>query len=325
MTTFAELQVAPSDETLGRLADALAPGGRIDTVERLAGGLDAGMHAFLLSTPAGEERRLVLRRYVARGTQDQGEAVRRDYQTLGALEALGVSAPRPVLLDADGAISGRPALVMTRLEGAPRLAPPVLDGWVDELAGALARLHRAPISGVDLSFLEGPEARLNRMLTWAARHVRDVGEGGTPHPDGPALLEALQRWRPRLRTMRPALTHGDYWAGNTLWQGDRLTAIIDWDGAAVGYPGMDVGYARMDLAITAGGEAPALFLRAYERAAGGAVPQLAVWDLLGAARALPDPARWLPGYLDLEGTGLTAAIARERLRAFIADGLRRAG
>jgi hypothetical protein len=31
---------------------------------------------------------------------------------------------------------------------------------------------------------------------------------------------------------RIGLVHGDLWHGNTLWDGDRLTAVLDWDCAA---------------------------------------------------------------------------------------------
>jgi aminoglycoside phosphotransferase (APT) family kinase protein len=134
---------------------------------------------------------------------------------------------------------------------------------------------------------------------------------------------ALLRRRPRLRRLPPVLRHDDFWAGNTLWLRDRLIAVVDWDDGAVGYPGADVGYCRMDLAMLAGPETVDPFLHAYEAAAGRGVPDLAYWDLLGAARALPDPVKWLPGYHDLGRTDITPELMRDRLRAFVRDALAR--
>jgi aminoglycoside phosphotransferase (APT) family kinase protein len=123
--------------------------------------------------------------------------------------------------------------------------------------------------------------------------------------------------------MTPVLCHGDYWAGNTLWQTGTMTAIVDWDDARQGYPGLDVGYCRMDLAMQHDVSVANEFLSAYESAAGMRVPQLAVWDLLGASVAMPDPERWLPGFHELGRTDLTTEMVRERLTAFIDDALMR--
>jgi hypothetical protein len=47
---------------------------------------------------------------------------------------------------------------------------------------------------------------------------------------------------------RPGLVHGDLWHGNTLWDGGRLTAVLDWDCAGVGPAGIDLGSLRCDAA-----------------------------------------------------------------------------
>ena len=319
----------PSPAALAQLCDAVAPGSRPANVRRLRGGLDAAMHTVDLVDPGGARRRLVVRRPLEHRPGRATAMTLRSWQTLRALEALGVPAPRPVWLDLDGAIFGTPAFVMTRLPGRGLLRPHDLEAWTRQLAEALAALHRALPAGrqigiagrFDLSFLAGPEERLEEEFCWAMQRTEDAAA----HADNAAVRATLQRWRPRLRRMTPVLTHGDYWAGNTLWRRGRLTGVVDWDMAAIGYPGLDVGYCRMDLAMLVGPQAAALFLRAYEAAAGWHIPQLFIWDLLGAARALPDPERWLPCYYDLGRTEITANDMRSRLHAFIADALARAG
>ncbi|MBK0296215.1 phosphotransferase, partial [Bacillus sp. S34] len=45
------------------------------------------------------------------------------------------------------------------------------------------------------------------------------------------------------------LTHGDLWSGNTLWEGDRLTGIVDWSGAMSAPRGVDIAWCRQDLVL----------------------------------------------------------------------------
>lgn len=307
---------APAPALLARVAAEIAPGSRAVGVRRLPGGLSASMHSFTLIQPDGARRRLVLRRYATEGSRDLAAEATRAWRTLGALQTLGIAAPLPVWQNLTGSLFGVPALVMSRVPGVSTLAPADRPAWVRGMAHTLATLHRAPLDRVDLSFLEGPAPYLARQFRWAFHHTATDA-----HPDAAAIREALTRWQPRMRKMAPALTHNDFWAGNVLWARGRLTAIVDWDGAAIAYPGLDVGYARMDLNNLDGPEWADLFLHEYEAAAGWRIPQLPVWDLLGAARALPDPERWLPGYWDLGRTDVTPEVMHPRLRTFIAAAL----
>jgi aminoglycoside phosphotransferase (APT) family kinase protein len=310
---------APLTRTLARLAGTLAPGSRVTGVRRLRGGLDAAMHTFTLAGPEGP-RRLVLRRFRQWGREPAAEIAGRTYRTLDALAALDVAAPRPVWLDAAGEWFGTPALVMTREPGRAWMNPTDLTPWLEQFAGALARLHQLRLDGVDLRFLHTPEEQTARLFTWMERHT-----AGDRHPDCEIVRETLRDWRARLRPAPTVLHHGDYWAGNTLWSRGRLTAIVDWDGATLGYPGMDVGYARMDLSVFRGLAVGDAFLAAYEAEAGGRIPQLAVWELLGAARALPDPERWLSAYASIDGPPVSPRELHARLHAFITGALARAG
>jgi aminoglycoside phosphotransferase (APT) family kinase protein len=319
MDWLGNLRRAPSRDQLARLCDAIAPGSRAANVRRLPGGLGAGMHRVDLTAPDGVRQRLVLRRYPPMALADDQHLPVRGWRTLRLLEELGISAPRPVWFDDEGAVFGTPAIVMTYLPGRSLVAPRDVDGWLARLAGALAQIHRARIDGLDVSFLPGPNDAQERMFTHMAKD--------TSFADDPLRVQvyaALRRWRPRLRRMTLVLQHDDYWAGNTLWLRNRLVAVIDWDSAALGYPGADVGYCRMDLAMLIGPEAADPFLQAYEKQAGWHVPQLFYWDLLGAAHALlDDPLRWLPGYHDLGRTDITPELMVARLHAFVRDALAR--
>lgn len=309
----------PGSAAQAQMAESIAPGSRITALARLGGGLGAATHRFVLVTPEGEPRRMVLRRYPRLALEEDPAIAERSWQTLQALARYAVAAPSPVWADLDGAVFGTAAYVMTDMPGDSNLCPWDEARWIRGLAGGLAALHRVRFDASDLSFVLQPDASLDHAFDQAAR------EPVRSHPLGDRIQQALAGWRPRLRKMVPVLCHGDYWAGNTLWLNGAMTAIVDWDEAKVGYPGMDVGYCRMDLAMQRGQPAADDFLTAYEAAAGMRVPHLHVWDLLGATAAMPDPERWLPGFHELGRTDLTPELVRERLSSFADDALRRSG
>src|SRR5207237_1284407 len=63
------------------------------------------------------------------------------------------------------------------------------------------------------------------------------------------VADALRVAAPAQRSNGAVLSHHDFWFGNTLWSGERLTGLVDWDGARIDDPGFDVGSSR----DTAGG------------------------------------------------------------------------
>lgn len=308
----------PPSDLLNRVCSMILPGSHAERVRRLRGGIDAGMHAFDLVEPSGARRVLVLRRYREQLAARDPRVAERAWRTLLALQQLGLHAPRPVWFDGGGTVFGMPAYVMSYVPGRGNLSPRDERGWLRQLAEALAALHRTIIDGLDLSFLPSIDERLDKVLSPAGVARRAA------HPDNTAMTETLRRWRPRLAPAPRVLSHGDFWAGNTLWRRGRLTAVIDWDDATIAPAGYDVGYFRTDIALLAGPHAPDLFLHCYEEASGIRVSQLFFWDLLGATHALPDPARWVAGYHDLGRMDLSVDLVRARLRAFIAGALARA-
>lgn len=86
-----------------------------------------------------------------------------------------------------------------------------------------------------------PTALARGMAEVLARiHLSD-GEGllearvGAPDTSGP--LAAAARTLPEHRSgADPVLTHYDFWCGNTLWSGERMSGVVDWSGARRGRP-----------------------------------------------------------------------------------------
>jgi aminoglycoside phosphotransferase (APT) family kinase protein len=306
-------------DLLSRICATAVPGSTVRRVRRLLGGLEAGMDLVDLDVPDSGRQSVVVRRWGEQQLRRDPGVVARVWQTLGVLERFDISAPRPLWLDEGGGTAGTPVLVMSRVPGRNNLRPRSLERWTCELAEALARIHRVPLDGVDVSSLNQPGVELAHLLR-EDQPERDAGAS----IDRPHVRDTVRRQIAVLQAQTPALTHGDFHAGNTLWRRDRLTGVVDWDDAAVDVPGISVGYCRMDLALWIGEHASDLFLGAYERAIGARLAHVALYDLLGAMRVPADPAVWLPGFHEMGFTELTAEQMRGRLRAFTDAALARA-
>jgi aminoglycoside phosphotransferase (APT) family kinase protein len=299
--------MASFSDRLAALAHMLAPGSRVARVRRLRGGLDAITHAFDLVTPNGDRTPLVLRRltgsWVAPGHADEEAAV------LAALAGTSVPAPRLVWHDDPGDQFAAPAIVMTRLPGRSIVDPRSGPWWIDGIASVLASIHEA--GGVAVAAVNNDEEQIplsleraeHRETTELARRVI-----ATLRAAAPAVLVGGSPMR---------LVHRDFHAGNVLFARTAATGAVDWGSAAGGWSERDVGYCRLDLALMAGGDTADRFLAAYERITGAPVANLAFWDLYGASFALPDPAKWLPSWVELGRTDLTAALLRRRLTRWI--------
>jgi len=88
----------------------------------------------------------------------------------------------------------------------------------------------------------------------------------------------------------PAVNHGDFRLGNTLCEGDRINAVIDWEIWSVGDPRIDLawlafftddaGHPAVAPGTVAGTPAGREIVRAYEDALGRPVPELGWFDAL---------------------------------------------
>ncbi len=304
---------------LAAIVDAAAPGGRVTGVRRLHGGVSEITHLVRLAGAAGERRAVVVRRYQTASMQRWPDAPARMWRTLTALAAAntGVRAPRPVLFDESGARFGAPAVVMTREPGRAGLRPRDPERWLRDLAEAVVPLHQTPITPA-LAFLNRP--RDWPAVPLAVAHANQLAR----HPLGEVIRAVFQRHSAAMARLPLCLIHGDYWAGNTLWRRGRLSAIVDWEQAALSTPGEEIGYCRMDLALQRSETDADAFGRAYEQAAGSTVPFLPVWDLAGAMRVPGELELWLPGFQALGLTHLTVEECKQRLFTFTERALYRA-
>jgi aminoglycoside phosphotransferase (APT) family kinase protein len=189
----------------------------------------------------------------------------------------------------------REAAVLAALDG--------LDGWAPRVLGVdadrgLILITRLP--GTADIMPSDPAHAASELAQGLARiHA-------TPRPalhDGVRVLgDEAER----------VLTHYDYWSGNVLWEGPKLTGIVDWSGAALAPRGFDVAWCRLDLVLLHGKDVADVFLDAYERAAATAIPDIRVWDLFALDSSRDRIETWEPNYTSLGRTDLTGAELRAR-------------
>lgn len=234
----------------------------------LGGGMHAATHR--VETGAGP---VILRRF-----EPGDDAAAREERVLRLIDGLGGLAPRLVGADASGSLFGEPAVVITVVPGGGNITPADVEDWARQLARALAALHELPI----------PEGFPDRMEK-------------TPAPRHPRVLARLQA----LRAQPHVLCHVDFWSGNTVWEGERLSGIVDWTAAGTAPRGYDVAWTRDDLVLLHGEKIADVFLAEYESAAGMRVEDMYHWDLWTAHRTLPDVGGWSKGYVDLGRPDLT--------------------
>lgn len=269
-----------SQPTTPDLVDAAARllGRPLTLVRELTG----GQHARTLL--AGDDAERVVVRMFPRGD----DSVARELAVLARLGPLGRLAPAELT---HGDLDGHGVIVTEAVPGGP--PSPTLDPVVtgEQLGVALAAIHRLDPTGLPDEDRE-PTNRAGRLAAVAQEAWREAD---------------LDR----------VLTHGDFWSGNTVWDGDRLTGVVDWSGARSAPRGVDLAWCRQDLVLLGAPEAAERFLAAYEGASGRRVRDVHAWDVVAAARADTYVETWAPNYAGIGRPEIDARLLRERFDAWV--------
>ncbi|MHB1445950.1 MAG: aminoglycoside phosphotransferase family protein [Acidimicrobiales bacterium] len=227
-------------------------------------------------------------------------------RALQLAESHGLAAPRLIAADLDGRASGTVATLETFLSGSADLPPTVSVARLQEAGAALARVNSLEMEPqADL-----PLRVLPHWDDWAAERRQGL------IPTTPLLEQADERVRSHgLPAARSVFLHGDVWAGNMLWEGDRCVALIDWKTAGVGHPAVDLGGLRAQVAVQYGLDAPAHVLEGWQRQAGREAVALAYWDAVAVLNT-PTVTPEGPGFAN-DGTPLDGEALTERRDAFL--------
>ena len=191
--------------------------------------------------------RLVIRQDWAQAVT--GTSVATEFAVLDRVAQAGVRVPVPLILELSKEALGAPFLVVTRLDGKVEgeLYQPTPSAQpVRELAEQVGRIHALEAG----QFLQMPGI-VERTHT-PEQLAADVARIGAvmeklcqPMPLTIRLaLDWLARSAPRVKGPR-TLVHGDISFHNLMSDDGHLSAILDWEMAHVGSPGLDLGYMKV--------------------------------------------------------------------------------
>lgn len=209
---------------------------------------------------------------------------------LDALDGLEGLAPVWLGGDLDSVWSQGQTSLLSRLDGQADITPRDPGAWAAELGRALARVHSVPL---------GRLAQLPSIFE---------GRGAIQRLEGPLAPTVVARWA-ELTASPEALVHGDYWSGNLVARGGKVTGVVDWSGAARGPRGYDVAWCRLDLVLLFDATIADTFVAAYGRASAG---DTALHDSWAAARSHSDVETWGPNYAPLGRADLNPGELKRR-------------
>ena len=280
----------PSAPSIRAVQDALGLDYRDFSIHALPSTFSNFTHKLSFKLKDGSTRKIVLRRYNPANYEEGHDKHRCEYHALKLLRDQGIPVPPPLLLDETGELLGLPGIVTEFVDGAPVELPREAQRWAGlapKAARMLARIHQTPYREADKRFLMDD----NVEVAWF------IKDGAIPDfmradRDGERVWHLVNdrwgRWAP----VEPRFAHTDYWAGNILWLGDEINAVVDWEEAGYGHPAADVAYARMFYFIEGVPEAAKTFLREYELAAGWKLTDLPLFELAASARPMREPEDW---------------------------------
>jgi aminoglycoside phosphotransferase (APT) family kinase protein len=287
----------PHDEQLEMLTHEL--GGSIHFLYRVPGGAGGTVDVLRLD----DEEKLVLKRYWL-PEPDELSPAESEFRALALASEHGIPAPAPVWIDRIGLFPER-AVVMSFVEGSVLLDPTDWLDWAEQLAASLAAIHQicpAPSDSALFPSFGHDDAHRSEPETIEA--LRE-------HPLGMRLWARVLDLRPGLKAEDPVYVHHDFWPGNTLWVGERLVAVVDWEGGAIGDPALDVAYCAFDIRMLGRDRAADHFVATYREISGRPLVNLGYWEMLAMCRPMPDIAVWVPGWQAL-GFGVSVDDARKR-------------
>jgi aminoglycoside phosphotransferase (APT) family kinase protein len=221
------------------------------------------------------------------------------------MEGSGLPVPHLIASDPDGSQSGAYTNLTTWLPGRVRLDP-LGHGAIDELAKIAVIIHGTPVDD---------DRRPRPYVFWVPDDLHVPRWTSQPRLWQRAI-EVFDQVPP---ATKHGLVHCDFHPGNILWEGDRITGVIDWAETSWGPADLDVMHSRANFAILHDLDSAVAFSNAYRRHGGvldddhDAELFWAVSDVLGF---LPDPAEIMAALINAR-PDLTAHVVRERLERLL--------
>ena len=250
-----------------------ALGSPVTSYDALDGGLTSTM--LVLRHDGGSES--VLRLMTVEPWRTHGaELTTREREAQLAMAGTPVPAPTSVALDAEGAVAGAAAHLMSRLPGAPLEEDEALgEHRLQAMADLLVTIHA-----------QRPAEPFRTFQSWAWEE-KWVVPPWSRHPDSwRRAFEVLAGPAP---AYEPTFLHRDFGHRNLLWSGDAVTGVVDWVETSTGPAWLDAAHAASNLALAHGTGPAQDFLRRY--AAASSTDADAHWLVMDAVGYLPPPGK----------------------------------
>jgi aminoglycoside phosphotransferase (APT) family kinase protein len=228
----------------------------ISEPERIPGGMSKHTYQFTLDLGSGRREELIVRKAADRPLVSiDAFVLRREFDLVRSLFAAGYKLPEPLWWSDAQAGAIDDFYVMRKVEGHTsgsllRTDTPIPETVMLQMAEQLAVLHSIELERFSdyIARHEGPELLTDTVTSRIRRYVGVWLEAWRAVARQPSPAEMYGfTWLVEnvpSNAGRPALVHGDFSPHNLMWNGDRLTAVIDWEGAHFGDPAEDLAYIR---------------------------------------------------------------------------------
>lgn len=203
-------------------------------------------------------RELFLRLY----EEQEFDGASREAQLVATLAQRGVLTPAPLAAPDGGLVgvlSSKPAALFPWRPGTSSCQAALTPARAEAVGRALGQVHRAG-RGLTLWPSRFGEPQLEARLV---RIAEDEGFGA----EAPRLRSVLAEiGASRDRSLPRGLVHGDLFRDNVLWEGDRVTALLDFESASEGVLAYDLAVTMLAFCYGDDLELPLLraLVRGYE-------------------------------------------------------------
>ncbi len=280
----------------------------IEQLARISGGASRETYRFD-ALIAGERRPLILRRDPPGSLIETDR--RSEFLALASFHGRGVAAPKPLILENEGAELERPFFIMDRVDGGVTASPFAPDPYGDRAAkvgedfystlGRIAAADPTTLPIAELGDPPAPDACWKRELDyWAG-----VIEADELHPQ-PIVRAAIRRLyrRPPPPAAKLSVVHGDYRTGNFLHDGaGSILAVLDWEMVHLGDALEDLAWSMDPLWRPPGSDRP-----------GGMLPKaeaILVWEAAGGLKFDPKAFRWWELFASVKAQAIWISSAKE--------------
>lgn len=251
----------------------------------LKGGISAQVTALEIERSDGQREKMIIRRHSDADLKRNPHAAADEFKLLQRLKSVGLPVPTPYYLGQSGEIFSTPYIVIEFIEGQTEFVPNHITDFILQLAVNLIRIHQVDCSNLDFSFLPKQEKLYAVKLGERPANLDESLDEGR-------IRDALEPVWPLPHGNKEGLLHGDFWPGNTLWKGNRLAAVIDWEDAALGDPLADVANGRLEILWAFGIDAMNDFTHQYKSMNEIDFTNLPYWDLCAALRPASRISEW---------------------------------